>query len=190
MAFIEIKQFKKLTDVDKQKAVIKWGEYQQTLYFSKVKVGYGYKKFFVCPCCGEYKTKLYLDKNQIFKCVNCCSVKPYNGIQNTTKGGDDYIDYKMIRFAIKVGIGKYEYPFDYCQHPCPKGKHKEKWNQNLHILQAMENMRFQSIFFEKVWDVKTIRSVETGNNKYLSCTLKDLKNQFIPFDRGIIQKGR
>jgi len=183
VAFIEIKQFKKVIDKGKQSARIKWDDKQQTIFFSRVNVGYGCKVFFICSCCGENRTMLYLDSN-IFKCVNCCTVKPYRGIQNTTKGGDEYLGYKMERFAIKVGIGSFDYPFDYLQHFCPKGKHKDKWNKNLSIMQALENMRTQSIFFNKIWNQKTIQSVESGKNKYLKCTLLDLKEKFIPFDNG------
>ena len=179
MVFVDIKQFKNLTDAGRTKAFLKWDEHQQAVYFSKVRVGYGYKNFFICPCCGEYKTKLYLDKNNIFKCVKCCSIKPYNGIQNTTKGGYEYISYKMERFAEKSGIGRFEYPFDYEQHPKPKNKHRDKWERNLAIMQALENMRSQSIFFDRIWNSKTIQKVEQGKNKCLSYPLLFLKNYFI-----------
>lgn len=164
---------------------ISFGEDFQTLSFTKVQVGYGKKNFFRCPICGRNATRLYFD-NHLFRCLECCRSNPYKGIQNTTRGGDDYIGYKMERFAAKAGIGQFDYPFDYLKHPRPKGKHWSKWNKNLAIMQSLENMRTQSIFFHKIWDSKTIRSIEKGKNRFLEFPLKVLKDSLFAFEKGIL----
>ncbi|MCK9479190.1 MAG: hypothetical protein M0R40_06775 [Firmicutes bacterium] len=185
IGFIDVNFFKEVIIKGKDNAKIEWNGGQQSIFFSKIQVGYGFKHFIICPICGQNRAKLYLEGN-LFICIDCCSVKPYNGIQNTTKGGDAYIGYKMERFATRCGIGKFEYPFDYLKHPKPKGKHSEKWNRNLKIMQSLESMRFQSIFFKKIWKSRTIKSVETGKNKYIQhISLNELKRYFFPFDNGV-----
>lgn len=182
--FIQIQLFKEKIDKGAESAVIQWEDKRQRIRFAKVALSYGNRSYFICPCCGGNCLKLYLYKD-LFRCRNCCPENSYRGIQNTTQGGDAFIAYKMERFAEKVGIGAFEYPFDYLQHPCPKQKHHSKWDRNLSILQAMENMRSQSIFFKKIWNTKTIRSVENGKNSYLKCSLPKLKQYFYPFDNGV-----
>ena len=183
ISFIDVNFFKEVIRKGKNHAKIEWNGNQQNIRFSKVQVGYGFKNFLVCPICGQNRAKLYLE-GKLFKCAVCCSVKPYRGIQNTTKGGNEYLGYKMKRFAHKVGIGGFEYPFEYLRHICPKGKNQDKWRYNLKIMQAFENMRSQSIFSGKVWKSETIKSVENGKNKFLNNTLHDLKEVFFPFDEG------
>ncbi len=184
MINISIKDFTKMIDKGSKCAIVSCGRVKQKIMFSVVKVGYGKKTFLSCPICGKNKCTLYLENN-LFRCSNCCSVNPYKGIQNTTKGGEAYLEYKMERFAMRCGIGEFEYPFDFRKHPRPKGKHKEKWNTNLAIMQSLENMRSQSIFFQKIWNSKTIQSVEQRKNKFLSYPLPLLERYFYDFDSGI-----
>lgn len=183
---IRIADFKKVTEKDSKAVMVTCDGVKQKILFSIIKVGYGQKAFFLCPICGKNKEKLYLE-NKLFRCSECCSLNFYRGIQNTTKGGDAYIAYKMQRFAQRCGIGKFEYPFDFRKYPRPKGKHKIKWEKNLAIMQSLENMRSQSIFFNKVWDSKTIQSVEQGKNKFLSFPLPMLERNLYAFDSGVLK---
>lgn len=187
MTSIHIKQLSKAIDDKSTGAIIECNGKKQKVLFNRVKVGYGEKVFFTCLICGKNKERLYLEGN-LFRCSDCCFVNPYKGIQNTTKGGYDYIAYKMQRFAIKCGIGRFDFPFDYSKHPKPKGKHKDKWEKNLAIMQCLENMRFQSIIYNKMWNPITIRSVEQGKNKYLSYPLFELKQYLFAIDSGVLKR--
>lgn len=183
--YIEIKDIKKLIDAGYTVIKAKWADKQQKIYLKKLQVGKGERTFFICPCCGSNANKLYLDKFG-YKCIHCTSLKVYSGIQNTTKGGYSYIEYKMERYAKNNGIGTFDYPFDYMQHPKPKWKHYDKWDRDLAVLQALENMRMQSICFNKIWDTQTIRNVINGRNKFLALSLTKLKRYFYPFDKEIL----
>lgn len=184
MVKIDIKNFSKMIEKGSKCAVVEYGNTKQKISFSTVKVGYGEKLFLSCPICGKNKYTLYYENN-LFRCSECCSLNTYKGIQNTTKGGEAYLEYKMERFAMRCGIGQFEYPFDFRKHPRPKGKHRKKWNTNLAIMQCLENMRSQSIFFQRIWNSKTIQSVERKKNKYLLYPLPLLERYFYDFDNGI-----
>lgn len=184
MVKINIKDFSKMIEKGSRYVVVLYGSTKYKLIFSTVKVGYGEKLFLSCPICGKNKCTLFY-KNNLFRCSECCSINLYKGIQNTTKGGEAYLEYKMNRFAMRCGIGEFEYPFDFHKYPRPKGKHKENWNTNLAIMQCLENMRSQSIFFQKIWNSKTIQSVERKKNKYLLYPLPLLEKYFYDFDKGI-----
>ncbi len=183
MTRIHIRDLKSAIDDKSTGMIIECNGKKHRVQFNRVKVGYGIKIFFSCPLCGANCEILYYEKGW-YCCFDCCSVKPYRGIQNSTKGGYEYISYKMERFAMKCGIGRFDYPFDYEKHPRPKGKHKDKWEKNLSIMQCLENMRSQSIFFNKIWDSKTIQSVEQGRNKYISFPLGLLKKNFYHIEKG------
>lgn len=184
MTSIHIRQLSKAININSTAAIIEAEGKRQIIYFKRVKVGFGYKVFFSCPLCGKNCEKVFFEQGG-FRCFRCCSVSPYKGIQNTTKGGDDYIAYKMQRFAIKSGIGHFDFPFDYAKHPKPKGKHSDRWKKNLAIMQGLENMRTQSIFFNKIWKQKVIQSVEQGRNKLLELPLWTLKDRFLSFEEGL-----
>lgn len=183
--YIEINQVKEWIDKGHKNIKLQWNNQQQIIDLKKVQVGYGQRTFFICPCCGQNAIKLYFYKD-LYRCVNCCTVKPYYGIQNTTKGGYEYLTYKIYRFAKKCGIPKVIFPFNYSDYIKPKGKHQDKWNNNLKILQALENMRMQSILYNKIWKPKTIKSVEQGRNKFLILNLYELQRYFQPFDTGVL----
>jgi hypothetical protein len=184
MSCLNINQFKDTGRPYTARISLPSGE-TQDIHFTAVNVGYGLKRFFVCPFCARDCVKLYYDGN-VFKCRLCAPVKLYNGIQNTTKGGSDYLYYKMVRFATKNGIGTIRMPFKYWNYPVPKNKHADKWLKNIAILQALENMRNQSIFFNTIWNNKTIQSIESGNNRLLDAlSLFDLEKWFYNFDKSI-----
>lgn len=184
MLSIHINEISKSINEKSTGAIIEVKENKQKIRFNRVKVGCVCKVFFSCPLCGRNCEKVFFEQGG-FRCFKCCSVSPYKGIQNTTKGGDDYIAYKMQRFAIKNGIGQFDFPFDYAKHPKPKGKHSDHWKKNLAIMQGLENMRTQSIFFNKIWKQKVIQSVEQGKNKLLELPLWTLKDRFLSFEEGL-----
>ncbi len=165
-------------------AIIEFEGKRQSIHFSRVKLKFGYRVFFSCPLCGKNCERLFLEKG-FYRCIHCCSVNPYKGIKNTTKGGDDYIAYKMQRFAVKCGIGQFDFPFDYSKHPKPKGKHLDRWEKNLAIMQCLENMRTQSIFYKKIWKLKVIQSVEQGKNRFLDYPLWKLKDNLYMIEKGL-----
>ena len=184
MTIIHIKQLSGAITPKSSGVIIEAEGKKEKILLSRVKVGYGYKVFFSCPICGKNSERIIFEDG-LFSCSKCSSAKQYRGIQNTTKGGDDFIAYKMLRFSMKVGIGQFNFPFDYAEHPKPKGKHSDKWNKNLAIMQCLENMRFQSIFNKKIWDLKVIQSVEQGKNRFLSLPLLALKDSIFPIEKGI-----
>lgn len=187
MISVDIKQFKKATDAGKRKLTGKYEGMPVSFYFTKVRVGYGYKHYFICPNCGSNRSRLVFN-GTMFYCVQCLRVNPYRGIQTTTRGGDVFIMYKMNRIAQKQGI-IIKYPFDYHDYERPRGKWVKQWEKSLKILQALENMRSQSIFFRKVWGVETIRSVEEGTNAYLEYPVSLLLKYFYPFDGKAVNAG-
>lgn len=72
---------------------------RHTVMLEVVKVGYGDRRYFVCPCCGKKRTILYYI-NHGFKCRDCGHFNPYKKIQNGTKGGSSEIQYRMERYAV------------------------------------------------------------------------------------------
>ena len=109
-------------------------------------------------------------------------MNPCRGIQYTTRGGYQFIEYKMDRFAQKHGIENINWPFWYLEYVKPKRHRWERWERTLKILQALESMRNQSIFFGKIWNSATIRDVERGTNEYLQRLLMELMLYWYPFD--------
>jgi hypothetical protein len=121
------------------------GETPITLYFGKISVGFGERDYFICPKCGRYRSKLAWN-GKVFCCMECFPVNVYRGIQQTTRGGSDFITYKMERYAAKHGITIKAYPFIYLEYERPKRKWVENWHKHILILQALESMRGQAIF--------------------------------------------
>lgn len=172
---IDIRQLKGKIKDDAQSVVIKTGDKKQTVILEYQKVGYGQKRFFVCPVCSKRVEQLYPTKT-IWKCRKCSGVLPYQGIQNNTKGGYEEIAYRMKRYAKKQEID-FTFPFDYTQFALDKRNRKPKFRENLKILQALENMRFQCIFQKVRFQNKTIRAVLSGKHILLQVTtLQDLQN--------------
>lgn len=187
MAVVRIEQFKEVYEQGETTATGTFDGKEVSFFFSKVKVGYGYRHYFICPVCGEYCTKLYY--NNMFCCRRCSGIKAYRGIQNTTRGGCEFITYKMNRLAAKHGI-VIKYPFNYAEYDRPPRKRREPWEKTMVILQALESMRNQSIFFGKVWDTAIIKSVENGTNEYLRFPAFFHLKYFYPFDGKEIDRGK
>ena len=57
-----------------------WCNYKiQDIFISKQKTGFGERKFFVCPECGERRTKIYCYENkEVFKCRSCLGKNIYS----------------------------------------------------------------------------------------------------------------
>ncbi len=149
-------------------------DYKRPLVMDHVKVGFGFRNYLICPECGNRFVKLYLCGNR-FVCRKCGKVPVYSGIQNTTKGGYKEIQYRMERYAGKHKI-QFEYPFDYLDFVFD-----QKDPEALRVLQALENMRCQSIFFGVKYSSSTIRSVLSGDHPIMKddqIALQDLRDHF------------
>lgn len=144
------------------------------VHLSYQKAGFGSKRFFICPHCGERREYLYIVQNTL-ACRNCLTISPYWGIQNTTKGGHTYIEYKMNKLARKYGI-KIKYPFSYYQLLLdkPKNMHYATWERVARQLQILENMRNQAIFYNSFLEPSEITYVLKHCLYYFDlCTLND-----------------
>lgn len=142
--------------------------------FQRQKTGYGERLFMQCPRCGRRRMKLYIYK-ELLLCRDCYPFPVYRGIKNVTPGGYKYIGYRMRKFAAANGIAIKKFPFDYLEYERPKYKHKEKWEEQLKILQALENMRIQSHEKKFYYSVETVNSVLKYKNLYLyASNLEDL----------------
>lgn len=157
------------------------------IHFSRQKTGYGFKYFMICPKCGSRHTELYYHKEQ-FICRNCYPFNIYKRIQNCTKGGSKYIGYRMERYAIDHDIEIKNFPFNCIDYDKPEGVKTSVWIKNITILQALENMRYQALAYNKSWSSKVVKSVLNWNNLYLYLfdlsDLLDRRNR-IPWDAGI-----
>lgn len=152
--------------------------------FTSQKTGFGEKLFFMCPRCGSRRTKLYVCGDELL-CSDCYPLPVYRGIKNVTPGGYDYIQYRMHRLANNEEIRIKRMPFCYLEYLKPKYKHYDKWEWALKRLQALENMRNQAIFFQKVWKKEVVRSVLEGTNTFLyACNLYELDKYFYDFEQG------
>lgn len=145
---------------------------------SKQKTGYGFKSFLNCPLCNSRREKLYLYK-EIPICRQCYPYNIYNNIQNSTKGGEPEIHYRMLRVAKEYGFKDWEFPFNYMDFLLnrPKYYRVKKWEEGIRKMQVLENMRFQNILYKNRYTGKDIERVF----KHRLCTynLREMKNDFI-----------
>ncbi len=157
-------------------------EHKYDIYIDTQTTGFGEKRFFICPLCLNKRTKLYLDNGSV-GCRNCLNYSPYKGIQNTTRGGYSYIEYKMETLAAKHNI-KFEYPFRYYKSAFDKPKYMRfnKWEEVIRKLLILENMRNQAIFFNKKYTAKLIR--HTLENCLYMFSMKELDENW--YDWGAI----
>ena len=146
---------------------------EQTIDLHRERSGCCDRLFFLCPSCGKKSVVLYLS-GKGWTCRTCCPVSPYEGVQNKTKGGADEIGYRMKRYAIKKGI-RFEHPFSYTAFALDDRISLEAFRKDLKVLQALENMRTQAIFFGRRYTAAQIRQVTRGKHPLLErCTLHDL----------------
>lgn len=122
--------------------------YGTDIELTEQRTGFGYKKFFKCPICNQRRADLYIYRGRVY-CRSCCPSSPYWGIQNTTRGGLLEFEYRQRRIADKNNI-EYKAPFSYYNFLLKEPKiNKEKWLRAIKQLQVLENMRFQTIFYQK-----------------------------------------
>lgn len=181
MKIVKIEQFKKYYDRDKSKVTATYGGHKVKFYFGKSKTGFGFRHYFLCPVCRHYRVTLIWNGNA-FVCFKCAGVNPYEGIQKTTRGGDEFLLYKMVRYAHKHGVEGFHFPFWYGDYERPKYRNRARWDMTMKVLQALEGMRCLSIFFGKIWDAETIRSVENGTNPHLNRPILHLALYWYPYD--------
>lgn len=160
------------------------GGKERKVSLTEQQTGFGIRKFFVCPCCGNRRVKLYIYNNNIF-CRSCGQYKPYEGIQNSTKGGDVELGYRMSRFGAANGI-EVVFPFNYLNFAKDERLKKASFRKKIAILQALENMRFQNIFLKATYPQKVIRAVLNGKHVALDkYSLQTLKEHTINFYEGM-----
>lgn len=106
------------------------GDKKYTLRFAKQKTGFGVKLLFCCPGCERRCTKLYRSESG-FRCATCGKINRYTGIQNSTKGGERGIEYRMMRFAAASGIVISEWPFSYMDYMKDKRANRASFRKNL-----------------------------------------------------------
>ena len=112
-------------------------------------------------------------------------LKVYRGIRNSTKGGYDEIAYRMKKYAAKYDI-QFKFPFDYACFALDKRTRRKSFVRCLKVLQALENMRFYSLFFRAQCKSKVIKSVMTGNHPIIqSTTIEELKNNIYDWNTGM-----
>jgi ribosomal protein L37AE/L43A len=180
---IDIRQVKGHIKDDARYITIKTGERKQVLELSYQRVGFGQRRFFVCPSCEKNTERLYYAKG-IWKCRKCSGVNPYEGIQNNTRGGYDEIAYRMKRYAAKQNI-QFEFPFDYLQFVLDPRIKGARFRNQIRVLQAMESMRFHALFFQAKYAPKLIRSVIRMEHPLMQkVTLDDLKNNIYDWNTG------
>lgn len=162
------------------------GQIKNRINFTKQKTGYGFKCFLVCPKCGSRCTKLYYYCDS-YLCRCCYPRNIYRITQHTIKGGYEHISNIMYHFGKRHGFEFARHPFHYYKFEVPKHKHREKWLHNLAIMQALANMRFQSIFLKRRWSNETIKSVLSGRNALLYLyDLSDIDEYILDWDKGMI----
>ena len=161
---VKIKDFEKLYKQGKTRVRWTCEEKEGYIFIGKTASGYGVRHYFICSKCGQYRQKFAFDGEK-FDCFGCFGVNLYAGIQETSRGGWEFIMYKMHRFAKKNRMGELKFPFNYYgHHPRSARYNSDKWSKNLMILQALESMRNQALFYEKTFDPKIIQAVERGEH--------------------------
>lgn len=125
------------------------------------RVGFGHKRLFLCPSCGERREKLLLYDNRLILCRGCSPVDPYRHRRNLyDEGGTALIVWHMRKAASKAGISlafpfKYYNYLDMAMQLAPKDN--EVFCRGLQRLQVMENMRFCNIAFGTAFTATDIK---------------------------------
>lgn len=163
---------------------------EQTIDLHRERSGCCDRLFFLCPSCGKKSVVLYLS-GKGWTCRTCCPVSPYEGIQNKTKGGADEIGYRMKRYANLKGIS-FDYPFSYTAFALDDRTQQEAFRNSLKVLQALENMRTQALFFGSRYTVKDFRQVTTLKHPLMkTCSCSDLQQYLYDWHTGkVIQMDR
>ena len=181
--YIDVNQLKGYIKADAQNVTIRTGDRSQVIDLAYQKTGYGQKRFLVCPYCSKRVQRLYQEEGNEWQCRKCSGVNPYRGIQNNTKGRYDEIGYRMRKIAEKNNIS-FTHPFDYLEFAFDARIQKKKFRESVKVLQALESMRFHSMFFGATYEPKVIRAVTSGKHTLMQNTLDDLKNRIYDWNTG------
>lgn len=161
---LNIKDLKKYIDKDKDYININ----NSKINLDKQKTGFGYKSFFICPECGERRTKLYSNDNGVIElsCRSCIGINIYkNRADLYDEGGTELIEYKFYKLLNKINYkealtNKY-IPFDYrfywnCR---PKYMRYNKFNLILKQLTSLGAMRDTVILQKYSYSTKEINYI-------------------------------
>lgn len=124
------------------------------------RTGFGYKRLFICPRCGERRAKLVIHNDGVY-CRGCVPFDIYAYRRNMyDEGGQRLIEWHMKRIADKAGLS-FKYPFKYIYFledilKLTPAK-QDAYRDILVKLQMLENMRFSAIFFGRQFTAKHIR---------------------------------
>lgn len=127
---------------------------------TKQPTGFGSKRLFICPTCGDRRAKLVILQNKVF-CRGCAPFNIYRQRQNLyDEGGYDLIVWYMRKIAGAANI-PIKWPFKYYSHVnhligLPPKKY-EAFRATLIKLQMLENMRFAAIFFNRTFTAAQIK---------------------------------
>lgn len=181
---IDVGQLKGYIKTETHDVTIRTGDKSQVICLAYQKTGYGQKRFFVCPYCSKRVQRLYQSEGSDWKYRKCSGVNPYYGMQNNTKGGYDEIAYRMRKYADKVGI-QFSFPFNYLDFVLDARTHKKKFRDSVKVLQALENMRFQALFYKTRYSSKLLSQVIKGEHPILQqVTLLDLRENIYDWRTG------
>lgn len=138
------------------------GEY---INLYKQKTGFGYKSFFICPCCGEVRAQLYYSNEaEELRCRSCINENVYKYRTNMyDEGGADLIYYKMFKLAKSIGIDHkdLEFPFKPLKYIWSKPKYmrQEKFELIIRQLIILEQLRMNVIIFKAKYSAKYINEL-------------------------------
>lgn len=127
------------------------------LTFAEQRTGYGVRKLFYCPSCGERRMKLVIAPSGIY-CHGCAPFNVYRQRCNLyDNGGEALVTYHMQKLAASIGI-TIKWPFCYLEYLKPKGMRWSRWQSAMKQLQAMEGMRNTAIFFRRSFTAQDIKA--------------------------------
>jgi len=137
--------------------------YDTDIYTSEQKTGFGVKRFMHCPYCDSRRERLYIVNEKAIYCRSCLppGLSIYKGLTHSTDGGYKEIEYRMKRAAQKYQIPIKAWPFKYTDVILdrPKYYRLKKWEEGLRVLQILENLRSQSIFFSNRYEAAMINKL-------------------------------
>ena len=148
-------------------------QYQQSLcvngypvQLSTQKTGFGVRRLFICPVCGKRRTALY-SINGVLCCRSCAPVNIYRARCNVyDEGGRWLIMWNMYKLMASVGVYDIKFPFFYMDYAFsrPKYMRHDKYCKIIKKVQALENMRFCTIFLRKRFTATEIKNNISDEN--------------------------